>query len=99
MLVLGNELLKELHHLHRRILVERRGRLVGEQQPRPVDQRAGDGDALALPARQGTRHVVDALGEAEPRQHVDAALVHLGFPAGAELHRHLHVLVRGQRFE
>ena len=32
--------------------VERRGRLVEDQDPRIADQRAGDGDALALAARQ-----------------------------------------------
>ena len=32
--------------------VEGRGRLVADQQPRLVDQRPGDGDALLLPAGQ-----------------------------------------------
>jgi len=48
---------------------------------------------------EGARHVVDALGETEPGQNIDAAPAHFGFQAGAELHRHFHVLKRGQRSE
>src|SRR5581483_5299814 len=43
--------------------VEVPGRLVGEQQRGPSDDRAGDGDALALAAGQ----VVRAMGEAVPQ--------------------------------
>ena len=51
-------------------LVEVAGRLVGEQQLRPVHERAGEGDALLLAARQLVRVVVQALAEADRRQRV-----------------------------
>ena len=39
-------------------VVQRAGRLVGEDQPGPVDEGPGDGHALALPARQLVRQLV-----------------------------------------
>ena len=60
------ELAEELEHLAARGLVEVAGRLVGEDQGRVGDQRAGDGDALLLAAGQLGRLVVDAVAEAEP---------------------------------
>ena len=47
------------------MLVEIAGRLVGEDQRRPVGERAGDRDALLLAARQLGRAMVEPLGEAE----------------------------------
>ncbi len=44
-----------------RHFVERGGRLVCQDEPRPVDQGAGDRDALALSARQLGRLVVNAV--------------------------------------
>jgi len=38
------------HHLVRRLAVEVAGRLIGEDDSRPVDQRSGDGDPLTLAA-------------------------------------------------
>ena len=46
-------------------LVEIAGGLVGEDQGGPVGERAGDGDALLLAARQFARPVGQAVGEAE----------------------------------
>ncbi len=42
--------------------VQRGGGLVGDQQVGPAGQRHGDGDALALPARELVRIGIDALG-------------------------------------
>src|SRR3546814_8079250 len=53
--------------------VQRRGRLVADQELRPVRQGAGDGDALALTAREFVRELV-AVGRAEanlPQQRAD----------------------------
>jgi hypothetical protein len=49
------------------------GRLIGQHQRRPTDQRAGDGDALLLPARQAPRVLVDAVAEADRGQGFGAA--------------------------
>ena len=45
--------------------VEVAGRLVGQQQRRLVDQRARDGDALLLAARQLIRMMLRAVGQAD----------------------------------
>ena len=51
------------------LVVERAGRLVEDQDARIGDQRAGDGDALALAARQAAAALADdgvvALGQLE----------------------------------
>ena len=44
------DLAKQIHDLERQIRIEVAGRLVGEDDRRIVDQRAGDGDALLLAA-------------------------------------------------
>ena len=49
---LGAQAREHLHHLVAGRGVEVAGRLVGQQQRRLVDQRAGDGHALLLPARE-----------------------------------------------
>ena len=49
------QLLEQLEHLSPGRRVERPGRLVGQQQPRLVRERAGDRDPLALAARQHRR--------------------------------------------
>ena len=48
--------------------VEVAGRLVGQQDGRPVHQRAGDGDALALAAGQLVGPVMDPVGQADVAQ-------------------------------
>ncbi len=49
------ELLEEVQHLRLHRDVERRDRLVGDDQLRPCDEGAGDGDALTLPAGEFMR--------------------------------------------
>ena len=46
------------------------GRLIGDQQVGPVDHRAGDGDALLLPARQRRRARAGAVGKPDPVEHL-----------------------------
>ena len=72
------EPLQQRQHFAGRLGVEIAGRLVGQQQRRVGDDRAGDGDALFLPARQLARVVLLAVAEAddaERRHHVLAALL------------------------
>ena len=52
-------------HLRRR-LIQRAGRLVGEDRTRPVDQRPRNRNALSLTARKLIRKLAGVLGESEP---------------------------------
>ena len=56
------EFLEHAHDFDARLAVEVAGRLVGQQQRRLVDQRAGDGDALLLAAGKLVGMMVGALG-------------------------------------
>ena len=61
-------------HLLAQLQVERAERLVEQQHARPVDERAGERDALLLAARQLARLAVAEALEADEREHlVDAA--------------------------
>ena len=53
--------LEQIEHLRARRRIERAGRLVGEQQPRLVRERARDGDALAFASRQHRRPRADPV--------------------------------------
>ncbi|EMA68522.1 GDSL-like lipase/acylhydrolase domain-containing protein [Halorubrum distributum JCM 13916] len=77
-----------------RLGVEVPRRLVREQHGGLVDQRAGDGDALLLPARELARLVVEPVAEPEPREQVRRPVARV---AGVERGRHRDVLDRGQR--
>ncbi len=58
-----------------RLLVEVARRLVGEQKPRPVDQRAGDSDAPLLAAGHLARKAQDAARESDARQQIMRARI------------------------
>ena len=61
--------------------VERRGRLIGDQEIGPAGERHGDHHALALAARQLVGIVVDPLlgrGDAHPPQHLDRLRARFG---------------------
>ena len=60
------QLLEQIEQTHADGVVNIAGRFVGKQQPRPVDHRAGDGDALLLSARQGRRLGVQVLAQSDP---------------------------------
>jgi len=67
----GAELLdarEELDDLPARHRVEVAGRLVSDEDPRPVDQRARDRDTLLLATRELTREVRPPLREADERE-------------------------------
>ena len=59
------EALEDLHDLEAGPAVEVAGRLVGEQDRRLVEERAGDRDALLLAARQLIRMVLGPIGKAD----------------------------------
>ena len=75
------------HDLFRGLGVERAGRLVRQQQLRIVDERARDGDALLLAARQLLRAVIEPVAEAHlleprPRHRLRRARPRLGVEQG-----------------
>ena len=63
---LAHEVDQQLHDRARVGRIERRGRLVGEHEARPVDQRAGDRGALALADRELCGRLAEQRVEVEP---------------------------------
>ena len=63
-------LAQQVHDVERQIGIEVARRLVGENQHRVVHERAGDGDALLLAARQLLRIRVHAVLQPDPLQHL-----------------------------
>ena len=78
------------------LLVEVAGRLVGQQQRRPHDQRPRHRDPLLLAARQHARPVRQPLAETDPPQQLLGARPRLGRRHPRDPHRHLGVLERGE---
>ena len=64
------DLAEQIHDFERQIGIEVAGRLVGEHELRVVDERARDGDALLLAARQLFGKRVHAVLQADPLQHL-----------------------------
>src|SRR4029453_11485456 len=62
---IGHRTLQERQQLRRRVRVEVAGRLVGEDEGRPVDERPCTGHSLLLPPGHLARTVAEALSEAE----------------------------------
>ena len=86
---------QKIGHRGAGLVVEIRRRLVGEQELRPIDQRAGDGHPLLLADRQLMRIGIDAIVDAQRLQHgVRRRTIHR--QPGDAL-RDQQVLQRGQR--
>ena len=80
---------EQVHHLLRRLAVESAGRLVGQNDLRPGDQRAGDRHALLLSSRHLVGHVVGPIAQSEPVEELEGHRVALA--AGHSL------VIEGQR--
>ena len=78
---LGVELAQQRHDLRARARVEVAGRLVGEDDRRPGDDRAGDRHALALAAGELLRAVVQAVPEPDALERRRAARACAARPA------------------
>ena len=65
---LPGEILEQRQDLGAALAVQRAGGLVREDDLAAVHERAGDGDALLLTARQLGRLVLQPIGQAEPRE-------------------------------
>jgi hypothetical protein len=92
----GVHAIEEVGHLLPGVLIELPRRLVGEQQPGTIRQRAGDGHSLHLAARELRRPVMAAIAQADVVEQFPGAR-----PAvrrvGPDLRlRQLHVLPRAQ---
>lgn len=74
--VLG-DLAQQVHDLHARLRVEGAGRLVRQEDLRVVDEGAGDGDALHLPAGHLGGQFADVLGQPHAVEGVEGALAPL----------------------
>jgi hypothetical protein len=89
---------QQIDHAAAGLGIETPGGLVGEQDLRPVGERARDADPLLLAAGELQRIVVQPLGEPHPREQLARPLlVFAASPAGLELQRDEHVLERGER--
>ena len=75
-------------YVHSALRVEIAGRLVGHQQPGPVEQGAGYGDALLFAAAQLVRILIAGVGQPHQPKHLCNALFPLGpaVPAGRPQH-------------
>ena len=67
-LFFGSQRLEQLHDFAAGAGIEITGRLVGQQQHRFVDERAGDGDALLFPAGKFGGFMVEPVFEANARE-------------------------------
>ena len=76
--------------------VEVAGRLVGKDQPRGVDEGAGDGDALLLAAGELGGAVLLAFGQADERERFAGAALALGAESTREPEGHLDVFTGGE---
>ena len=82
----------ELQNCQTGVRVEIASRLVGQHQPRRMDEGAGDGNALLLAAGQLRRAVLLALGKSYERQRLVRAPLRLGACGADEAqgHRNLY---------
>ena len=73
----AHQLRQRVEHVLGGVRVEIAGRLVGQQNPRRIGNRARDRDALLLAARELRRPVREALLEAEIGEQIGRALARL----------------------
>ena len=91
---------QQMHDFLARNAVERRRRLVGQDQAWVAGQGAGHGDTLALATGQLGRQCIGARPQADGVQQGAGAAKPFGFGGGGvQLQRHRHVLPRGQEAE
>ncbi len=85
------KLLEQRQHFLAGLGIERAGGLVGEQQRRPVGERAGDRHALTLAARERSRQHVGLLGNAHLLEQLQGARAALAPRHAGVEHRQLDV--------
>ena len=92
---LARDLLDEFHDLHARLGVERARRLVREQDLGVVDERARNGDALHLPARELVRLFIELLPQPHALERLFRARLPLCRGDAREGQRELYVAENG----
>ena len=84
-----------VEHPAGRLGIQIAGRFVGQKDTRPVGQRAGNGDALALSTGHLVRPLARMIGEAQRGEQIHGALAHGALAQPAErAHRHRHIIER-----
>ena len=94
---LGGDVLQNLHHLLAVLAIERRRRLVANDQLRVMHQRPRDGHALLLSAGKHVRPMMHPLAEPDRLQHLRRFLLGDGSGRALDTQRHAHVLDAIQR--
>jgi hypothetical protein len=89
------DLLQDLDDLEGVDRVEVAGRLVGDDELGLIDDRAADGDALLLAARELVGEMLRLVGEIHELEDIGHVARDLGVGAAGRLHREGDVLVRG----
>ena len=92
-------LAEETEQLVRGFAVERAGRLVGEQDARLCDERAGNGGALLLAAGDLVGVLFQKLADAERFRNIDEAGAHLIVALAREDEREIDVILKRERVE
>ena len=92
----GREFADQPQHLLDLNEVQVCGGLVGQDQRRVESDRAGDGDALLLSAAEVAGAVPHPVLQTDPLQQFLGALARLPAVHACRVHRHHHVLDRGQ---
>jgi len=72
------------------------GRLIRDQHPRARNHRAGNGNALLLPARQCCRDRMGAVGKADPVEHFRNRFHHPLFIRARQAQRQRDIVERGE---
>ncbi len=89
--IFGN-LGEQVHDLHGGMGIQGAGGLVGQNDLRVVDERAGNGHALHLAAGKLARLLVHVLGKPHGRQGLLGPPGALGFPYARQRQRQFHIL-------
>src|ERR1044071_10042617 len=94
-LFLTDKVLEDADDLVAGLLIEIAGRLVGEDERRVVDQRTGDGDALALAAGELVRAVLGAVDQADALERFHGPLAPVAAAGAGVEQRELDILQHG----
>ena len=87
----------DLYDRAARLGIEIAGRLIGEKNLGTVDERAGQRDALLFPAGKLRRIMIDAFGQANAPEQIQAELARAAI--APKLHRNCDVLQRRQGWD
>ena len=90
----GTHFVEEIEERLRRVRIETAGRLIGEEDSRTVDERAGERNALLLAGRELRRTVEGPIAQADPLEEWTRARLAGRFGPAREDLRERHILDR-----